>query len=99
ILNSLIGEGFIEANLALLATAGHLVELSKRGIWTVESVAAVRPDVCYTPFDLGEVMRQQPQLLNNMFTTLMALFTTNKLKPLPYRTFPFQAARRAFRIM
>ncbi|MCX6047086.1 MAG: SDR family NAD(P)-dependent oxidoreductase, partial [Chloroflexi bacterium] len=99
ILNSLTGPGFIEANLALLAADGHVVEMSKRGIWTPEQVAAVRPDGQYTAFDLGEVMRQQPQLVNDIFTMLMARFATNSLKPLPYRTFPLPAAGRAFRLM
>lgn len=99
ILNSLTGPGFIEANLAALATDGHLLELGKRDVWRVEEVAAARPDVDFTLIDLIEVGQQQPELLQTMLIALMALFAENKLQALPYRAFPIQQAVAAFRFM
>jgi NADPH:quinone reductase-like Zn-dependent oxidoreductase/SAM-dependent methyltransferase/acyl carrier protein len=99
ILNSLTGPGFINANLSTLAAGGYLVEMSKRNVWSAEQVAAVRPDVRYTPFDLGEVSSQQPHLLQTMFAEVMPLFSEKKLKPLPYTAFPIQEAVGAFRYM
>ena len=47
VLNSLSGEGMIEASLGALSAGGHFVEIGKAGIWSAEQVAAVRPDVHY----------------------------------------------------
>lgn len=99
ILNSLTGPGFIEANLAALAQGGSLVEMSKRDVWSAEQVAAQRADVRYTRFDLGDVMLQQPALLQTMFATVTTLLAEQQLKPLPYTVFPIQQAIHAFRHM
>ena len=45
VLNSLTGEGFIEASLACLAEGGRFVELARRDILSEEEMAALRPDV------------------------------------------------------
>ena len=47
VLNSLTGEGFIEASLSCLAEGGRFVEIGKRGIWSAEEMASARPDVRY----------------------------------------------------
>ena len=47
VLNSLTGEGFIEASLSCLKPGGRFVEIAKRDIWSPEAMAAARPDVAY----------------------------------------------------
>lgn len=99
LLNSLTGSGFMEANLTTLAPRGYLLEMSKRNVWSMEQIAAVRPDIAYAPFDLSEVASQQPLLVQKMITAVMRLFEEGKLRPLPYMAFPIQEAVRAFRTM
>jgi NADPH:quinone reductase-like Zn-dependent oxidoreductase len=53
VLNALSGDA-IDWSLRRLAPGGRFLELGKRGIWTAEQVAAVRPDVAYTVVDLLE---------------------------------------------
>ncbi|MCB0106699.1 MAG: zinc-binding dehydrogenase, partial [Caldilineaceae bacterium] len=99
VLNSLTGTGFIEANLAVLATNGRFVEISKRDIWSADEVAAVRPDVRYTPFDLSALGSSQPAALQTMLAAMRALFAENKLQPLPQTVFPLPQLVPALRHM
>ena len=46
-LNSLTGEGFIDASLSCLKQGGRFVEMSRRDIYSNEEMAAARPDVYY----------------------------------------------------
>jgi acyl transferase domain-containing protein len=58
-LNSLTGR-FVGATLQTLAPDGVLLELGKREIWTLEEVAAIRPDVHYQVFDAGVMAEAEP---------------------------------------
>ena len=60
LLNSLTGEGFIEANLSCLGTGGRFVEISKRSIWGEEEMATSRPDVAYSILDLDDMIWSDP---------------------------------------
>lgn len=53
VLNSLTGEGFIEASLSCLAHGGRFVELARRNIYSEEEMAAARPDVDYPHSGVG----------------------------------------------
>ncbi|MBW4534414.1 MAG: aminotransferase class I/II-fold pyridoxal phosphate-dependent enzyme [Pleurocapsa minor HA4230-MV1] len=98
ILNSLNGD-FIPQNLAILASNGRFVEIGKVGIWNQSQVAEQRADISYFPFDLLEVSRQDPDLINRMFAELRQQFVDGKLQPLPHQVFPIQQADDAFRYM
>jgi 8-amino-7-oxononanoate synthase len=98
ILNSLNGD-FIPQNLAILASNGRFVEIGKVGIWSQAQVAEIRADISYFPFDLLEVSRQDPDLINRMFAELRQQFVDSKLQPLPHKVFPIQQADDAFRYM
>jgi 8-amino-7-oxononanoate synthase len=98
ILNSLNGD-FIPQNLAILAPNGRFVEIGKVGIWSQAQVAEQRADINYFPFDLLEVSRQDPDLINRMFAELRQQFVDGKLQPLPHKVFPIQQADDAFRYM
>jgi myxalamid-type polyketide synthase MxaB len=98
ILNSLNGD-FIAQNLAILAPNGRFVEIGKVGIWNQAQVAEQRADISYFPFDLLEVSRQNPDLINRMFAELRQQFVDGKLQPLPHKVFSIQQADDAFRYM
>ncbi|MCB9147713.1 MAG: type I polyketide synthase [Caldilineaceae bacterium] len=97
VLNSLNAE-FIDKNFALLATGGRFVELGKRDIWTREQVQANRPDAGYFPFDLDDVIEQEPALIASMFANVMPM-VGETLRPLPLKVFSIQNVANAFRYM
>jgi acyl transferase domain-containing protein/NADPH:quinone reductase-like Zn-dependent oxidoreductase/NAD(P)-dependent dehydrogenase (short-subunit alcohol dehydrogenase family)/acyl carrier protein/ubiquinone/menaquinone biosynthesis C-methylase UbiE len=98
VLNSLSGE-FIPSSLAMLRPAGRFVEIGKRGIWSAEQVAEVRPDVSYTVVDLAAICRTDPALIGSILTAVMDEFHQGVLRPLPLRVFPLSLAADAFRHM
>jgi len=98
VLNSL-SDAFISDSFAALAPGGRFLEIGKRGIWTLEQAAAARPDVRYTPYDLGDVLRDEPELITAMLESLLATLAAGSLAPLPLRAFPAEAAVDAFRYM
>jgi acyl transferase domain-containing protein/NADPH-dependent curcumin reductase CurA/acyl carrier protein len=98
VLNSLAGD-FIPATLSALGQGGTFLELGKRDILTVESAAALRPDVRYHAYDLGTEALADHGLLRPMFDDLLAAFAEGSLAPLPVRAYPLEGAQEAFRFM
>ncbi|MCP4105682.1 MAG: type I polyketide synthase, partial [Desulfobacteraceae bacterium] len=98
VLNSLSGE-FIEKSLEVLTEGGRFIEIGKQGILTKEQVYEKRPDVSYFPFDLGDVGRENPRLISDMFAELVEQFGREKLKPLPCKAFHVRESIEAFRYM
>jgi len=98
VLNSLAGEK-IGSGLRALARGGAFLEVGKRDIWSVERVKAVRPDVRYLAFDLGEVALREPELIQTMLGEIFAGVRTGELLPLPLRTYAIREAEQAFRWM
>ncbi len=98
VLNSLSGD-FIRAGVDALATNGRFLEIGKRGVWSAEQMAALRPDVRYLPYDLGAEALADPSLLRPMLEEMSAALRDGTLTPLPVRVFPFEHAQEAFRFM
>ena len=98
VLNSLAGD-LIAAGLRALAPGGCFLELGKRGIWTADEVATVRPDVRYRPFDLGDEAHADLDLLRPMLDELRAALADGSLRPLPVRVFGPADTSAAFRWM
>jgi acyl transferase domain-containing protein/acyl carrier protein len=101
VLNSLTGEGFIEASLSALAPRGHFVEIAKRDVWGAEQVAALRPDVTFHFVDLRQAALHEPDRVQGIFQELIGWFRADAqdLRPLPFQTFPIQEVVTAFRTM
>ena len=99
VLNSLTGAGFIEATLSACAHGARFIEISKRAIWTVEQIQQARPDMAYHIVALDTTMVQQPDNIADMLRALLLCFEQNVLKPLPYKPYPLQRAKAAFRYM
>lgn len=100
VLNSLAGEA-IEQNLRILRPFGRFLELGKRDFYA-DSKIGLRPfrnNITYFGIDADQLMRRQPALARRLFRDMMALFESGALHPLPYRAFPFQRIREAFRTM
>ncbi|WBB80641.1 type I polyketide synthase [Micromonospora sp. WMMD882] len=98
VLNSLTDD-FIPRSIGALRAGGVFLEIGKRGVWTAEQVARLRPDVAYHPFDLGAVVDTDPSLVRSMLAETTAALDAGRLAPLPLRAFPLERAEDAFRHM
>jgi acyl transferase domain-containing protein/NADPH:quinone reductase-like Zn-dependent oxidoreductase/acyl carrier protein len=98
VLNSLAGE-FIAQSVSVLKPQGRFLEIGKRDIWSKEHVSQVRADVAYHVYDLGDVMRDAPTLIQTMLHELGQSIEHGELKPLPLRVFGLHSAADAFRFM
>ena len=98
VLNSLSDE-FIPQSLSLLRQDGCFLEIGKRGIWSREQVARVRPDVNYLPYDLEQAGRLDPHLLHEMFGEIVQKIRDKRLTALPSRVFDWSEVSQAFRFM
>jgi len=98
VLNALSGE-FIPAGLRILAPGGCFLELGKRGVWTAEAVAEIRPDVAYHPYDLGALAQSDHTLLQPMYESILAALADGSLRPLPVTVFPLARVADALRYM
>ncbi len=98
VLNSL-SDDFISDSFAVLAPGGCFLEIGKRGIWTHEQAAAARPDVRYLPYDLGDVLRDEPERIRIMLEEILAAMADGDLAPLPLRAFGAESVVEAFRFM
>ena len=88
VLNSLTGEGFIEASLACLARGGRFVELARRDILSEEEMTALRPDVSYSILDLYHLKQQDPAGPGAALKEVLARMATGELAPLRHTRWP-----------
>ena len=99
VLNSLTGEGFIEASLSCLAEGGRFVEIGKRGIWSEEEMASVRPDVGYLVLAVDQLQVEDPARVGSVLRGVMERVGSGALQPLPYRRYPLSEAGMAMERM
>lgn len=98
VLNSLNGE-FIRTSLGILSDNGRFLEMGKREILTPEEAAAFRPDVSYYPFDMMQVIGDEPGLGQTLLSEITRRFEQGTLSPLPQQVFALDDAPDAFRFM
>ncbi len=98
VLNSLNGD-FIDKSFEVLAENGRFVELGKIGVWDEQRVAQTYPTAQYFPFDLGEVTKENPAFMRDLWKELGDLFEQAEFGPLPNKTFSIQKGQQAFRYM
>ena len=99
VLNSLTGEGFIEASLACLAQGGRFVELARRDILSEDEMAALRPDVAYSIFDLYTLKQQDPARPGAALKGVLARISTGELAPLMHTRWPLAETSSAMGFM
>ena len=95
VLNSLTGEGFIEASLACLAKGGRFVELARRDILSEEEMSALRPDVAYSILDLYTLKQHDPARPGAALMETLARVASGELSPLRHTRWPFAEASAA----
>ena len=93
VLNSLTGEGFIEASLACLAQGGRFVELARRDILSEDEMAALRPDVSYSILDLYTLKQQDPARPGAALKETLARIAAGELVPLMHTRWPTRRGR------
>ncbi|WP_424097234.1 SDR family NAD(P)-dependent oxidoreductase [Moorena producens] len=98
VFNSLNGE-FIDKSFAVLAPTGRFVEIGKIGIWDQQQVKQKRPNADYFPFDIGEVIQQQPDVMAQLSEELTQQWNQGQLKALPHKVFPSTEITAAFRYL
>ena len=88
VLNSLTGEGFIDASLSCLAQGGRFVELARRDILSEEEMTALRPDVAYSILDLYQLKLEDPAGPGRALKEVLARIETGELAPLMHTRWP-----------
>ena len=99
VLNSLTGEGFIEASLSCLGADGRFVEIGKRGIWSSDEMSAARPDVAYAVLDVDRLKRVEPEIPGAALRDVMARLSSGSVAPLPRTVWPLAEIRSAMGVM
>ena len=88
VLNSLTGEGFIDASLSCLAKGGRFVELARRDILSPDEMTALRPDVAYSILDLYQLKLDDPARPGAALKEVLARMATGELAPLMHTRWP-----------
>ena len=99
VLNSLTGEGFIDASLSCLRQGGRFVEMARRDILSEEEMAAARPDVRYHILELDVMKKTEPEWVGRVFRDVMARVAAGGLKPIVHSRWPLAEAGAALRFM
>lgn len=100
VLNSLAGEA-INQNLRLLKPFGRFLELGKRDFYenTRIGIRPFRNNLSYFGIDSDQLMKEKPELTQQLFREMMRLFESNDFQPLPYTLFSADQVVEAFRYM
>jgi len=100
VLNSLAGEA-INRNLRVLKPFGRFLELGKRDFQenTRIGLRPFRNNISYFGIDADQLMKERPDLTEQIFREMIALFNDGVLHPLPYRCFEAGQIVDAFRHM
>ncbi len=92
LLNSFVGEDFLNANVACLAHGGRWIELAAVGIFTEAEMAEVRPDVEYAILQLDELKTHDPELPGKALRQLMERVSAGELQPITFSRWPMAEA-------
>ncbi len=99
VLNSLTGEGFIEASLSCLKPDGRFVEMARRDILSEDEMAAARPDVAYDILELDVLKKTDPAWVGRVLRAVMERLAAGELKPIIHSRWPLAEAGAALSFM
>ena len=99
VLNSLTGEGFIEASLSCLKHGGRFVEMARRDILTDDEMARARPDVSYDILELDVLKKTDPEWVGRVLRDVMARIAAGELAPVVHSRWPLAEAGSALSFM
>ncbi len=100
VLNSLSGEA-MERSIGVLRPFGRFVELGKRD-YVANTHVGLRPfrrNLSYFGVDLDQLLIDEPATSKLLMRSVMRLFASGDLVPLPYRAFDASETVEAFRLM
>ena len=100
VLNSLSGEA-MERSIGVLGPFGRFVELGKRD-YVANTHVGLRPfrrNLSYFGVDLDQLLIDEPATSKLLMRSVMRLFASGDLAPLPYRAFDASETGEAFRLM
>ncbi|HKU98833.1 MAG TPA: SDR family NAD(P)-dependent oxidoreductase [Vineibacter sp.] len=100
VLNSLAAEA-MERSVDCLKPFGRFLELGKRDYYTNRHLGLrpFRNNLSYFGIDADQLLSHNRNVVQRLFSELMALFASGELVPLPYRIFEADDAAKAFRLM
>ena len=99
VLNSLTGEGFIEASLSCLAEGGRFVEMGRVDIMSEDEMAAARPDVSYAILMIDVLKEEEPEKAGEILRGVMERLAAGELKPLVHARWPVAEVGPAMKCM
>ncbi len=99
VLNSLTGEGFIEASLSCLAQGGRFVEMGRVDILSEDEMAAARPDVTYAILKIDVLKEEEPARAGEILRRVMERLSAGELTPLVHARWPVAEAGSAMKCM
>ena len=100
VLNSLSGEA-MERSIGILKPFGRFVELGKRD-YVANTHVGLRPfrrNLSYFGVDLDQLLIDEPATSKLLMRSVLRLFASGELVPLPYRAFDASETTEAFRLM
>ena len=100
VLNSLAGEA-MERSIGALKPFGRFLELGKRDFYadTKLGLRPFRRNLSYFGIDADQLMKYKPKAAKRILRTIIDLFVSGDLTPLPFREFPAESVRDAYRLM
>lgn len=100
VLNTLSGPA-MKASLSVLAPQGRFIEIGKTDVLNHGLVDLKHFDHnrSFHPIDLAQFIEEQPDRAGDLLQKIVDMAGDDKIRPLPYQTFPMEQAREAFRIM
>ncbi|MCY4612557.1 MAG: SDR family NAD(P)-dependent oxidoreductase [Nitrospira sp.] len=98
-LNSLTGEGFIDASLSCLKQSGRFVELARVDIYSEEQMATARPDVAYHILKLDVLKEDFPAEPGDALRRVMKRLEAGELSPIIHSRWPLTEAGPAMKFM
>ena len=99
VLNSLTGEGYIEASLSCLAKGGRFVEMGRVDILSEDEMAALRPDVSYAILMIDVLKEEEPAKAGEILRRVMARLEAGELTPLLHARWPVAEVGSAMKCM
>ena len=100
VVNSLSGEA-MERSIGVLRPFGRFVELGKRD-YVANTHVGLRPfrrNLSYFGVDLDQLLIDEPATSKLLMRSVMRMFASGELAPLPYRAFDASETVEAFRLM
>lgn len=96
---NLLGDDLVAPTLDALTVGGRFVELGRLRQWDTDAVAAARPDVAYTRFDIGDVVAADPDSARRSLQEVVAAAADGTLGALPVTGFDLAEAGDALELV